>query len=303
MIVMKKLFLYILAFSFTLGITSCSEDKFTDSIFIDTEYPDPNSPTYEFDLWLYNNYIKTYNLQFRYKMEDVGSAMDYNLVPCDYDVAQKMARLVKHLWFDVYKDIVDEEFLKYYGPRIIHLIGSPAYNAAQGSEILGTAEGGLKVTLYKCNDMDVTNINMLNTYYFKTMHHEFAHILHQKKSYPKEFDQICAGNYLPDGWTERSNEEANKLGFVTNYASSEGREDFVETIANFIIMNDKEWEAMLKIAAKGTVNGQNSRTVIEQKLQICKTWLRNSWEIDLDALRADVLSRQDNLDIDELMKE
>lgn len=85
-----------------------------------------------------------------------------------------MARLVKYLWFDVYGTVVGEEFLKENGPRIIHLIGSPAYNPISGTIVLGTAEGDIKVTLYSCNDLDPTNIDMMNEYYFKTMHHEFA---------------------------------------------------------------------------------------------------------------------------------
>jgi hypothetical protein len=40
---------------------------------------------------------------------------------------------------------------------------------------------------------------MMNEYYFKTMHHEFVHILHQTKNYPKDFEQISAGNYSPHG--------------------------------------------------------------------------------------------------------
>lgn len=50
--------------------------------------------------------------------------------------------------------------------------------------VLGTAEGGMKITLYNVNDInpDKIDINLLNEYYFQTMHHEFAHILHQTKT-------------------------------------------------------------------------------------------------------------------------
>lgn len=298
---MKKSILYILLGCALSGLSSCSEDKLGETIFPDVPLLDEGSATYGFDLWLDNNYLKPYNLDFRYKLQDVGSDMDYNLVPAKLSISEQMARLVKYLWFDVYGTVVNEEFLKYYGPRIIHLIGSSAYNPAQGTEVLGTAEGGLKVTLYNCNNLNISDINMMNEYFFKTMHHEFAHILHQKKSYPKDFDMLCAGYYQPNGWAERTDEDAWKLGFASNYGSSEGREDFVEVIANFIIKNDAEWNHMLEVAATGTeVEG---RKIIEQKLDICKTWLRDSWEIDLDKLRAEVHYRQDNLDMDELMKD
>lgn len=49
--------------------------------------------------------------------------------------------------------------------------------------ILGQAEGGMKVTLFRVNEIDKNNLSVaqLNEYYFKTMHHEFTHILNQKK--------------------------------------------------------------------------------------------------------------------------
>ena len=58
--------------------------------------------------------------------------------------------------------------------------------------VLGTAEGGMKITLYNVNDInpDKIDINLLNEYYFQTMHHEFAHILHQTKNYDPAFDRI-----------------------------------------------------------------------------------------------------------------
>ena len=56
---------------------------------------------------------------------------------------------------------------------------------------------------------------MLNEYYFETMHHEFAHILHQKKSYPTEYNQISAADYSSTGWQNRTELQAWKLGFVT----------------------------------------------------------------------------------------
>ena len=78
--------------------------------------------------------------------------------------AQQMAKIVKYLWFDAYGTVVGPDFLKENGPRIIHLIGSPAYNPISGTILLGTAEGGLKVTLYRCNELDPTNVDQLNDY-------------------------------------------------------------------------------------------------------------------------------------------
>jgi len=284
-----------------LFAASCSEKvDFTESIFVDAPEADPSSETYPFDNWLVENYLKPYNLDFRYKMQDVGSDINYNLIPTSLDKSESMAILVKYLWFDVYGKVVDPEFLKEYGPRIIHLIGSPAYNPALGVIVLGTAEGGIKVTLYRCNEFDVSNIDVMNEYYFKTMHHEFAHILHQKKTYPKEFEAFTAGYYDPMGWHNRTLSEAASIGCVSPYGSSQAREDFVEIIANYIVKSDAQWNAILALAAKPGINsnGQvvpdniDGDVVIKAKLEMCRKWLQDSWGINLQALHDEVQERQ-----------
>ncbi len=235
-----------------MGLTSCKEDKLGPTIFPDEEdVLDPNSYTYKLDKFLKENYLKVYNLDFRYKMQDVGTDMDYNLVPATYENSIDMAVLTKHLWFDVYKDIVNPDFLKQYGPRIIHLIGSPAYNANSGSMVLGLAEGGLKVSLFRVNAMNINDFDQMNEYYFKTMHHEFCHILHQTKSYPVEFNTISTGHYDGSNWQDRQEGVVASLGFVTTYASSAYREDFAEVMANFIVKTDAQWNRILELAARG----------------------------------------------------
>lgn len=308
---MKKNILSYLSISlFILLLASCKgEDAFTKSIFVDPEPEDPSSGTYAFDTWLHDNYLVPYNLEFRYKMEDVGSDMDYNLVPTSLEKSEVMAKLVKYLWFDVYGKVVSEDFLRDYGPRIIHLIGSPAYNPTLGTIVLGTAEGGLKVTLYRCNDLDINNVEMMNEFYFKTMHHEFAHILHQQKTYPKEYETYSAGHYDPQAWQNRTDSEAASLGFVSPYAGSQPREDFVEVIANYIVKTDKDWEKILELASKPGINTSgvtvddplDGKAIILTKLTIGTKWLKDAWDIDIKALRGEVQERQKH--IDELFNE
>ncbi|MDR2691012.1 MAG: putative zinc-binding metallopeptidase [Dysgonamonadaceae bacterium] len=279
------------------------EDSFTGSIFEDE--PEPDS---EFDRWLEANYLTPYNLDFRYRLQDKGSDMNYNLVPAGLEKSKQMAILIKYLWFDVYGEVVNPEFLKQNGPRIIHLIGSGAYDPQLQTVILGSAEGGIKITLYECNQIDPAQIDLLNESYFKTMHHEFAHILHQKKTYPKEFETLSAGYYDPAYWQERTNSEAASLGFASPYGSSRVREDFVEIIANYLVRSDEWWENWKSMASAPGVNQQkevvwdplDGKAIIEAKIEICRKWLKESWGIDLDALRANVAKRQ--LHIEEALK-
>lgn len=307
---MKLPYIQLILISFiALTITSCShEEELGSSIFDTSDNVDEHSASYELDAWLKEAYLTPYNLDFRYRLQDVGSDLDYNLVPVSLKKAEQMAKLVKYLWFDVYGAIVSPEFLKENGPRIIHLIGSPAYNPVSGTILLGTAEGGLKVTLYRCNELDPNNVDQLNDYYFKTMHHEFAHILHQKRNYPVEFGLISKGKYNPLGWQDKNDTEAATLGFVSPYASSQNREDFVEIIANYLVKSDAQWNEILEMAAKpGFIINENDsivalpddgidgKALILQKLEIAKKWLKDSWNIDIFALRTEIIKREEHI--------
>lgn len=252
---MKKIQYYISALLLVavaaMSLSSCSEDKLGNTIFPDVdETLDPTSYTYKLDKFVKENYLDKYNLTFLYKMPDISTNMNYNLVPATYENSIDLAVLCKHLWFDVYDSVAGEQFLKTYGPRIILLIGSPAYDPYAGTETIGLAEGGIKISLFKVNAMNINDFNMMNEYYFKTMHHEFAHILHQTKTYPSEFNKISVGHYDGTNWQYRGN-EVTSMGFVTNYASSEFREDFAETIANYIVKTNDQWNRILELASRG----------------------------------------------------
>ena len=369
---MKKIQYYISAFLLVaitaMSLTSCGEDSMGPTIFPDEEEVlDPHSYSYQLDKFLKDYYLDTYNLTFLYKMPDVSTNMNYNLVPATYERSLDLAVLCRYLWFEVYDSIVGPDFLKANGPRIILLVGSPAYNPNSGSETVGLAEGGIKISLFKVNEMDLNNFYMMNEYYFHTMHHEFTHILHQKKSYPVEFNTISVGRYDANNWQYRGN-EVNSKGFVTPYASSEYREDFAETVACWIVYTDQQWQQMLTFARRGwatsadeddldaryysyyyfpdndataevqylpdddvftvtdddgtvhkywrnnkdkrgnrivvydveDTDGVEGDVAILRKLEIARNWLRDVWNVDLDAIRQTVQYRQTHYDIDSL---
>ncbi len=253
-----KLSKYIFAAMIAPLLAACSNDDMGPTIFPDvSDEPDSNSYTYKLDKWLNMNFRDIYNVDFKYLMEDVEADMDYNLVPATYDNARDLALLTKYLWYDSYKELTGEDFIKSYGPRILHLVGSPAYNPQTGTETLGLAEGGLKVTLFKVNEMDLEDINMLNEYYFRTMHHEFGHILHQTKSYPTDFNLLSTGRYDEGSWQSKQPGYVASLGFVTPYASSQAREDFAETIANYLTRTPDQMDLILWMAKQGWTTGSD----------------------------------------------
>ena len=157
--------------------------------------------------------------------------------------------------------------------------------------VLGTAEGGMKITLYNVNDINPEYIDMsvLNEYYFETMHHEFAHILHQTKNYDPSFDRITENAYIGSDWYMTRTEEAWKQGFITPYAMSESREDFVENIAMYVTNTAAYWDNMLANA------GEQGRALIQQKFDIVYNYMEQTWGINLDDLREIVLRRQNEI--------
>ena len=260
---MKKYFKYISALALvamvSMSLSSCSEKGMGETIFPDvSDELDPNSYTYKFDKWLKANYLDVYNLDFQYRLQDNETNMNYSLEPATLTNAIDLAVLAKYMWFDIYEEVTgSKEFVKMYGPRILMLVGSPAINPQSGTIIVGLAEGGIKVTLLHVNSMNPLDIYGLNSDYFHTMHHEFTHILHQTKSIPREFQLLSLGRYDPINWQDRKSTVVHSLGFVTPYASSEIREDFAETCANYITLTDAQWERIWLEAGRGYVTDGN----------------------------------------------
>lgn len=281
---MKKIYFLAIAVLLSLGFASCSEDNPSDeSIF-------PNKPVQRdnFDKWLLTNYTYPYNIDFKYKMEDIYSDMKYHLVPGDSAKSAKLAIIAKYLWFDAYAECVGSNFVKENVPRVIHLIGSAAYNSGEGTMVLGTAEGGLVITLYMVNrltDKTLKDYATMNEYYFHTMHHEFTHILNQKIPYDENFQHISEGSYVSGDWYQVQAAEANKKGFVTPYAMSEPIEDFAEMLSVYVTTSPSDWQALMRRA------GSQGAPFIQAKLDIIRAYMKDSWKLDIDALRSIVLRR------------
>lgn len=279
---MKKTIKIFALLALSVAMVSCHKDTEIDpeSIFDDNTVATVN----EFDKWIQDNYVKPYNIDFKYRFEDKEADTKFNLVPAQIEKSIALAKLTKFLWLETYEELKGDAFIRTYCPKILHLIGSPGYQ--NGSMVLGTAEGGLKITLYNVNaiDLDHVDIEFLNYWFFKTMHHEFAHILHQKKNYSTDFNLISL-DYQGGSWVNLSEQEALDMGFVSNYASSETQEDFVEIISIYATHDAAWWNNHLsKASAEG-------RDKINQKLEIVKDYLQSSWGINLDQLR-DIVQRR-----------
>ena len=279
-----------------MTLASCSSDEPSNQSIFDTTTTEPQT---DFDRWLSNNFTEPYNIRLYYLYNDKLSDNSYNVIPATTRNSIAMAKMIKHVWLDAYVEAAGEDFVKSNAFRVFQFIGSPEYNS-QGSIVLGTAEGGIQVTLFRLNELDLNNIYVnqdepfrehselpldLNYWYFHTMHHEFCHILTQKKNYTTDFQAISAGNYHSADWINVTDEEAVQQGFVTGYASGEYNEDFAEVYATYVTSSDRSWQARLQAA------GESGAAILNQKLAIVRSYLADSWSIDLDNLRSIVLRR------------
>lgn len=290
----KYIYIVILGLAVGLGLGSCSEDVPSAP----TNFPTTPVERNAFDQWLLKNFTYPYNVSFLYKMKDIESDMTKNLVPADSAKSTKLAIIIKYLWFDAYAEAIGPDFIKENVPRVIHLIGSPAFNS-NGTIVLGTAEGGQKVTLYTVNSLTDENLkdySYLNDYYFHTMHHEFTHILNQKVAYNKNFDKVTASGYVSGDWTNVEDVDAQKKGFVTAYAMEEGKEDFAEMLSTYVTSTPTQWEKILLTAGANKVDETlTARQALEQKLAFVRDYMSKSWGLDIDKLRDAVLHRGNEL--------
>ena len=283
----KNIYAILLAFVASFALMSCSDDEPSSESIFPTTSPKRDA----FDKWLLENYTFPYNVEMKYKMEDIESDMKYHLVPADSAKTAKLSIIMKYLWFDAYNEVIGPDFIKENMPRTIHFIGSPAYNS-EGTMVLGTAEGGLKITLYMVNSLDdktLKNYDTMNKYYFHTLHHEFTHILNQKIPYDQSFKLITESGYVSGDWYTISDKTAHQAGFVTPYAMVEPLEDFAEMLSGYVTMSQSEWNAILADA------GTTGAASISAKLDIVRNYMQESWNVDIDKLRAAVLRRANTL--------
>ncbi len=293
---MKKFILYSIVLAAVMtGILSCSEDKLSDeSVIVESQIAQN-----DLDRWLTANYVNTYNINFQYRYADNEADMGYYTIPARMDEAVKMAHLLKHVCLETYDEVAGINFTRANFPKHIFLIGEWEYKN-NGTYILGTAEGGKKIYLAGINYLEehLKSAAELNHYYLKTIHHEFTHILNQNKPYTTDFKKVAEAGYVNDEWSKAPNDTGYlHRGFISAYAQDEDREDFAEMVSLYITNTPQQWEAWMTEAAKGfdAKTGKNGRQLIEQKLDIMRVYMKDSWGLNIDDLRAAIIRRQNDV--------
>ena len=240
-------------------LQSCGEGKLSGDSIFSTEAQKRNA----FDQWLYKNYTMPYNIDFQYRLKTEETDKAYNFVPADSAKTAKLAIITKFMWFD------------------------PGYTRYR-TEVVGSAEGGYKVTLSKVNALTddlLKDYHSMTGFYFHTMHHEFMHILNQKKPYDESYDNISRADYVSGNWTSVPEKRAYALGFVSPYSMENPAEDIAELYSIYVTSTPDEWNTILKAA------GNKGASTINRKLKMVRDYMKNSWNADIDLLRNAILRR------------
>lgn len=297
---MKKLIYSITIVLAALAASSCQRDVIEPESVIKDSTVEMN----DFDRWLEVNFLKPYNIEFKYRYALNESDMGFYTVPADVNSSVIYAHLVKYLCIDTYDEIAGVTFTRSYFPKMFFLIGTWEYRN-NGSIVLGTAEAGKKIMLAGVNELPLVFQyyegaeldDYLNTYYIKTIHHEFTHILNQTKEFSDSFKQITSATYVADACFD-TDQYWRGRGYITAYAQSEPREDFAELLSEYVTHNAAWWDEQISAASKETAevrktdpSAQDGATLIESKIDIVRNYMQDAWNIDIDVLR-DIINRR-----------
>ncbi len=292
---MKVLYKIGIILSTAFLLNACSDKETLDKISVVDSLKKGEPRATKFDKYLEREFLKPYNIEVQYRLNDIETDMNYNVVPAKEEKAIKLATLIKYLCLDTYKNHSDKGFLEATFPKSIVFVGSSGYKSDGGSKLLGTAQGGVKIMLYDVNSIDVNNKEQLLDNFFNTIFHEFSHILHQKKHFSEDFEKISDEDYKGDQWNARGvwtkENPAYAKGFITRYASNKPEDDFVEIISHYITLTNEQLIA--KINPKG--DNEEGFSKFLKKLGIVKSYLLNSWNLNIDDIRAEVQEKLKSL--------
>ena len=300
---MKRLFkLFAVSAAIVAAFASCQKETLSDESVI----KESRAEKTDFDKWLDANFLLPYNIYFKYRYELMESNVAYWTVPADYKQSIVYAHLVKYLCVDTYDEVAGTTFTCSYFPKLFFLEGTFHYDN-NGSMILGTAEGGRKIFLGGVNQLNAyledaiatQNPATLNEFYFKTIHHEFTHILNQTKNFSSDYQQVTGTDYVLGAWNTTHRSDYLKYGFISQYSQHSDKEDFAEMMSTYIINTPEQWNQWLTDA------GADGAAKIRTKLEFVRSYMLDSWNIDLDELREVVLRRTsdilaDKVDLEDL---
>lgn len=249
------------------------------------------------DNWIRDTLTTPYNIAVKYKWDQFEDMSDISniLVPVKEEVVIPILSAVNKVWINSYIAESSKGFFQNITPKFFYLIGSPAYDD-NGSIKLGQAEGGNKIILLALNftrvkgmpgyvKSDSTGIKRV----FQTIEHEFGHILHQHILYPQEWKNLNP-NLITSTWTDYTDADALRDGFISAYAMNTVDDDFVDMIAIMLVNGKAGYEKMIAsipagVTDRGTTQAQ-AIARLRAKESIIVSYFKQAWGIDFYSLQA-----------------
>lgn len=232
----------------------------------------------EIDNYITTNFTDPYNIEVKYKWDPYEVNFNKNLTPVVENKVMPALDAVLKIWMNPYEKVIGKNFLRKFSPRQFVLVGSAEYNS-DGTITLGQAEGGKKITLLVINNFDKKDKEEVKRM-LHTIHHEFAHILHQNILYQREFKQLNPEWYTAT-WYNSSIAAANAQGLVTDYAKASADEDFVETISFLLVEGQAAFNEIV------TANPGKAASILRQKEAMVVAYFHDAYNLDFRALQAE----------------
>ncbi|TKG96531.1 hypothetical protein EYV94_04580 [Puteibacter caeruleilacunae] len=275
---MKQIIIFL---TLAVSLLGCSDDENLG----ESGLLPPNVEKNEIDDYIKATFTDPYNMVIDYKWPSNEVDNSKIILPIKYELVKPFCELLKNLWINPYVKHINDEFVKKYIPKQVILVGTPNYNA-DGTVTEGIAEGGRKITIFSINSLNFKDKNMVRKQ-FGTMHHEFAHILHQTINYDETYQQITPRNYTLS-WYDFNHQQAWERGYVTPYSMESPDEDFVEMYAHMLILTDEEWNDMLSYP-------KTDVEAIKRKEAIVADYMLENWNIDVYELKKLIQKQLDEL--------
>lgn len=250
------------------------------------------------DQWIYDSLTAPYNISIKYKWDQFEDKSDISkvLVPIREDYVVPILSAINKVWIQTYIAEASKGFFQKICPKFFYLIGSPAYNDNNTIK-LGQAEGGTKIILL---DMNRTRVKSMPGYVasadsnnvkrmFQTIEHEFGHILHQNVLYPQEWKNQNPSLYTST-WTDYTDTDALRDGFLSAYSMNTVDDDFVDMIAIMLVNGKNIYENMIAsipagVTDRGTTQAQ-AIARLRSKESIIVNYFKEVWHIDFYSLQA-----------------
>ena len=329
-----KLYLPLLLALLYVGCSKDTPDK-SQSV-VQLSSPEEIKNRTELDRYIIEKFTQPYNVNivYRFSENNISRNMFRYVAPPSAEKALQMANFLKYMYYEPYTMLTPKGFLQNYSPKELVFIGSRAFSDV-GTAYNGLATNAVKIEMLGVNNInpnttDPTEIKNIDNRVLRLIYHESSHLLEQVKIVPKEFEKLSIADYKGGAWTRSwTGETYLKSGFISAYASDNIHEDFVETIARYIIyyqknqcgcntpdatldtdgdgLNDTAYNTWkTEILRKGYIweeelakaDGKNDanatytgKEILLKKITMVKNYLKGEWNIDLDALRNEIHRR------------